>query len=193
MEDTQDTNIERMTSFIQLEAQEKANEIRIKSIEDYNTEKAKLVRAETEDIEANYETKLKELEIEFITKIGEIKNKYNMEFHKKKAEIARDFMILVQEECKKKPLSKEMAEECFDRVDDSELYAYCLKSDKDVVKAIIKERKLDCEIKEMDVNNIGGIIVESRNGETVCDNSYLKRCEVVRERYFCEIANELFK
>jgi V-type H+-transporting ATPase subunit E len=49
-----------MTAFIDQEAKEKANEIRIKADDEFAIEKAKLVRQETAAIDSSYEKKFKQ-------------------------------------------------------------------------------------------------------------------------------------
>lgn len=49
-----------MTAFIKQEADEKANEIRIKAEEEFAIEKSKLVRQETSAIDSSYEKKFKQ-------------------------------------------------------------------------------------------------------------------------------------
>jgi len=56
--------MEKMVSFIKQEAQEKAREIKIKADEEFNIEKAKIVRQETIAIEAFYQKKAKQAEIQ---------------------------------------------------------------------------------------------------------------------------------
>ncbi|KAJ1552234.1 V-ATPase V1 sector subunit E, partial [Cladochytrium tenue] len=53
----------KMVSFIKQEALEKAREIKVKADEEFNIEKAKLVRQETVAIEAFYQKKLKQAEV----------------------------------------------------------------------------------------------------------------------------------
>ncbi|KAJ3128664.1 V-ATPase V1 sector subunit E [Nowakowskiella sp. JEL0407] len=54
----------KMVAFIKQEAQEKAREIKVKADEEFNIEKAKLVRQETIAIEAFYQKKTKQAEIQ---------------------------------------------------------------------------------------------------------------------------------
>ncbi|ORX81355.1 vacuolar ATP synthase subunit E [Anaeromyces robustus] len=56
--------MEKMVSFIKQEANEKAREIKIKADEEFNIEKAKIVRQETINIEAFYQKKAKQAEIQ---------------------------------------------------------------------------------------------------------------------------------
>ncbi|XP_006456053.1 hypothetical protein AGABI2DRAFT_195316 [Agaricus bisporus var. bisporus H97] len=57
------SEMNKMTAFIQQEAQEKGREIRIKADEEFAIEKAKLVRQEQQAIDAQYEKKRKGVEV----------------------------------------------------------------------------------------------------------------------------------
>lgn len=52
-----------MTAFIKQEAEEKGREIEIKADEEFNIEKAKLVRQETQSIDTTYEKKFKQAQM----------------------------------------------------------------------------------------------------------------------------------
>jgi len=55
--------MKKMVTFILQEASEKAKEIRIKADEEFNIEKAKLVRQETTAIETNFSKRLGQAEV----------------------------------------------------------------------------------------------------------------------------------
>lgn len=61
MSDDQVANeLRKMTAFIRQEALEKAREIQLKADEEFSIEKSKLVRSETQRIDAEYEKKFKQ-------------------------------------------------------------------------------------------------------------------------------------
>lgn len=55
-----DNELRKMTAFIKQEAMEKAREIEIKANEEFEIEKSKLVRQETDAIDTQYEKKFKQ-------------------------------------------------------------------------------------------------------------------------------------
>merc|ERR1712000_567416 len=55
-----DNELRKMTAFIKQEAMEKSREIEIKANEEFEIEKSKLVRQETDSIDAQYEKKFKQ-------------------------------------------------------------------------------------------------------------------------------------
>ena len=62
-DDEASKEMKKMVTFILQEANEKAKEIRIKADEEFNIEKAKLVRQETTSIESNYIKKLTQVDV----------------------------------------------------------------------------------------------------------------------------------
>ena len=62
-DDEVQSEMKKMVAFIKQEAIEKAREIQVKADEEFNIEKAKLVRQETIALEAQYEKKVKQEEI----------------------------------------------------------------------------------------------------------------------------------
>jgi V-type H+-transporting ATPase subunit E len=62
-DDEASKEMKKMVTFILQEANEKAKEIRIKADEEFNIEKAKLVRQETISIESNYIRKLNQVDV----------------------------------------------------------------------------------------------------------------------------------
>ena len=55
--------MKKMVAFIMQEAAEKSREINVKADEEFNIEKAKLVRQETTAIEQQFERKIKQAEV----------------------------------------------------------------------------------------------------------------------------------
>ncbi|KAJ1981593.1 V-ATPase V1 sector subunit E [Dimargaris verticillata] len=58
------SEMRKMVAFIKQEALEKAREIKVKADEEFNIEKAKLVRQESVNIETNFERKVKQVEVQ---------------------------------------------------------------------------------------------------------------------------------
>ncbi|CAG8438587.1 12821_t:CDS:2 [Dentiscutata heterogama] len=63
-DDEVSNEMSKMVAFINQEALEKATEIKVKADEEFNIEKAKLVRQESINIEATYQRKIKQAEIQ---------------------------------------------------------------------------------------------------------------------------------
>lgn len=179
----QETNIDKMTEFIKHEASQKIKELTIKSEEEYNTEKAKIVKQETEKIEKDYLKKLKEEEIRFTCKISEIKNKYSMAYLNFKDQLINEILEEVKIKLKTQKTTKEMVDEAIEKFDE-DVIVYC--NDTELVK------RKNLKVKPLDDSFIGGIIVENLSGNIRCDNSFLERMVVFKERNLNFLSKKLF-
>ena len=57
------TELKKMVAFIRQEAVEKAREIQVKADEEFDIEKAKIVRQEGMNLDSQYEKKMKQVEV----------------------------------------------------------------------------------------------------------------------------------
>jgi len=62
-DDEASKEMKKMVTFIMQEAKEKAREINVKADEEFNIEKAKLVRQETINVETLFERKMKQADV----------------------------------------------------------------------------------------------------------------------------------
>ncbi|GAA6052953.1 hypothetical protein JCM3770_006754 [Rhodotorula araucariae] len=76
-----------LTAFIKQEALEKAREIKVKADEEFAIEKGKIVRQESANIDANFERKKKQAEIEKKISISNQNNKARLQLLEKREEL----------------------------------------------------------------------------------------------------------
>ncbi|GAA5900081.1 hypothetical protein JCM6882_002609 [Rhodosporidiobolus microsporus] len=78
------SEMRKMTAFIKQEALEKAREIKVKADEEFAIEKGKIVRQESANIDANFERKKKQAEIEKKIAISNQNNKARLQLLEKR-------------------------------------------------------------------------------------------------------------
>ncbi|GAA6012819.1 hypothetical protein JCM10207_005373 [Rhodosporidiobolus poonsookiae] len=81
------SEMRKMTAFIKQEALEKAREIKVKADEEFAIEKGKIVRQESANIDANFEKKKKQAEIEKKIAISNQNNKARLQLLEKREEL----------------------------------------------------------------------------------------------------------
>ncbi|BGP51200.1 V-ATPase V1 sector subunit E [Rhodotorula kratochvilovae] len=81
------SEMRKMTAFIKQEALEKAREIKVKADEEFAIEKGKIVRQESANIDANFERKKKQAEIEKKIAISNQNNKARLQLLEKREEL----------------------------------------------------------------------------------------------------------
>lgn len=186
--ETHQNNIEKMTAFIFHEAKEKADEIRIKAHEEYNIEKAKIVKQESEKVERSHLHRIKETEIQFKRDIGMLKARSKMDYMRKKMGIVNDVFDKAGQRLAGMKADQDLLDQALDSIENEDVIIYC----NDSVK-VGRDRKVKHEMRPLDKSFIGGVVIESRDGMTKCDNSFRARLKIFRGSFMDLVANRLFK
>lgn len=186
--DQEKATIDKMITFIYFEAKEKINELKIKALQDYNTEKSRLIK-EASDIE---EIKLKkltdEIRISRIKNLSDVKMQYKLKLSQKKLEKVNLLFNKAEERLKNVRLSQNLIIETLKNVEGDNLIAYLLPEDQNRIQTSrIKT------IRDLDPSFLGGIILTNEDESEIVDNSFLKRLETVRLIKMPEICSKLFK
>ncbi|KAF4418011.1 v-type proton ATPase subunit E [Fusarium mundagurra] len=205
--------LSKMTAFIKQEAMEKAREIEIKANEEFEIEKSKLVRQETDAIDSQYEKKFKQATMSQQITRSTVANKTRLkvlgarqelldnifeEAQKKLAEGAKD-------KGKYQKALKGLLLEGFYALDEPELQVRARKKDYDVVKKAIEEaakefkkelgKDITAKIQEDDPlpeGIAGGVVVISGSGKIDIDNTFEARLRLLEESAAPAVREALF-
>lgn len=202
-----------MKAFIEKEAQEKAKEIRVKADEEYEIEKAQIVRFETAAIDAAHAQRLKKaLLAQQITK-STIGNKTRLRVLGEKEQAVNDVFDLARSQLASiskdaatyKPILEKLIEEGVLTILEPKVTVTVRKADVDVAKlaaetaakefagkagfdvaiAVDEELFLDADI-------AGGVVVRNGLGKIEVDNTLEKRLGLLAEEALPAIRLELF-
>ncbi|EKJ71933.1 hypothetical protein NXS19_005334 [Fusarium pseudograminearum] len=205
--------LSKMTAFIKQEAMEKAREIEIKANEEFEIEKSKLVRQETDAIDSQYEKKFKQATMSQQITRSTVSNKTRLkvlgsrqemldnifeEAQKKLAEGAKD-------KAKYQKALKGLLLEGFFALNEPELQVRARKKDYDVVKKAIEEASKDfkkelgkditAKIQEDDPlpeGIAGGVFIISGSGKIDIDNTFEARLKLLEESAAPAVREALF-
>ncbi|CAF3482670.1 V-ATPase V1 sector subunit E [Fusarium graminearum] len=205
--------LSKMTAFIKQEAMEKAREIEIKANEEFEIEKSKLVRQETDAIDSQYEKKFKQATMSQQITRSTVSNKTRLkvlgsrqemldnifeEAQKKLAEGAKD-------KAKYQKALKGLLLEGFFALNEPELQVRARKKDYDVVKKAIEEAAKDfkkelgkditAKIQEDDPlpeGIAGGVFIISGSGKIDIDNTFEARLKLLEESAAPAVREALF-
>ncbi|KAF4971093.1 hypothetical protein FSARC_1984 [Fusarium sarcochroum] len=205
--------LSKMTAFIKQEAMEKAREIEIKANEEFEIEKSKLVRQETDAIDSQYEKKFKQATMSQQITRSTVANKTRLkvlgsrqelldnifeEAQKKLAEGAKD-------KAKYQKALKGLLLEGFYALNEPELQVRSRKKDFDVVKKAIeeaakefkKELGKDVTAKLQEENPLpeeiaGGVAIINGNGKIDIDNTFEARLKLLEESAAPAVREALF-
>ncbi|KAM0200079.1 hypothetical protein ACHAPA_007013 [Fusarium lateritium] len=205
--------LSKMTAFIKQEAMEKAREIEIKANEEFEIEKSKLVRQETDAIDTQYEKKFKQATMSQQITRSTVSNKTRLkvlgarqemldnifeEAQKKLAEGAKD-------KGKYQKALKGLLLEGFYALNEPELQVRSRKKDYDVVKKAIEEaakefkkelgKDITAKIQEDDPlpeGIAGGVSIISGSGKIEIDNTFEARLRLLEESAAPAVREALF-
>ncbi|KAF4994416.1 hypothetical protein FGRMN_5835 [Fusarium graminum] len=205
--------LSKMTAFIKQEAMEKAREIEIKANEEFEIEKSKLVRQETDAIDTQYEKKFKQATMSQQITRSTVSNKTRLkvlgsrqemldnifeEAQKKLAEGAKD-------KGKYQKALKGLLLEGFYALNEPELQVRSRKKDFDVVKKAIEEaakefkkelgKDVTAKIQEDDPlpeGIAGGVTIISGSGKIEIDNTFEARLRLLEESAAPAVREALF-
>ncbi|KAF5140886.1 v-type proton atpase subunit e [Vairimorpha ceranae] len=188
MEKLPNKDIERMITFIKHEAEEKVKEIEIKAIQEYNIEKARLVKQEVDTVEKDFKNKQKNLEIRKLCEESNIINKYKLQYTNQKNNILTEIFNDLEKQSSSEKLTEDLLQEAVNKINSKDFTVMCLERDKKVVRKVLG----NVEIKELPVFALGGVIIVSRDKKLVIDNSYKSRIESIKKYYCNELNNFIF-
>lgn len=208
-----ESELRKMMLFIKQEAMEKAREIEIKADEEFEIEKSKLVRQETDSIDSQYEKKFKQATMSQQTTRSTVANKTRLKVlgarqemldnifedaHKKLAEGAKD-------KGKYQKVLKGLLLEGFYALNESELQVRSRKKDFDVVKKAIDEaskefkkqlnKEVTVKLQENDPlpeGISGGVSVLSGDGKIEIDNTFEARLRLLENSAGPAVRESLF-
>ncbi|KAJ3216691.1 V-ATPase V1 sector subunit E [Dinochytrium kinnereticum] len=203
----------KMVSFIKQEALEKAREIKVKADEEFNIEKAKLVRQETIAIEAFYQKKIKQAEVSRKISHSNHVNKNRLRLLQARQQVmeelfaeARSLLSTISSDpTKYHALLKDLLLQSFYQLMDDNVAVQCRKQDVPAVQKAIEEAKavytktLGSPIKaEIDNSAFlpdssgGGVIVSATGGRIRVSNTLESRLDILGDAMLPDIRILLF-
>ncbi|KAJ3105534.1 hypothetical protein HDU97_008013 [Phlyctochytrium planicorne] len=190
----------KMVSFIKQEALEKAREIKVKADEEFNIEKAKLVRQETIAIEAFYQKKIKQAEVARKIAHSNHVNKNRLRLLQARQQIldelfaeARNKLLTISSDPSKyQALLKDLLLQAFYQLMEEKIVIQCRKADHAIVQSALEEAKtaytkaLNKPLKaEIDSSNAlpeksaGGVVVSAFEGRIRVSNTLESRLDIL--------------
>lgn len=142
-----DNELRKMTAFIKQEAMEKAREIEIKANEEFEIEKSKLVRQETDAIDTQYEKKFKQATMSQQITRSTVANKTRLKVLGARQELLdgifdearRQLAEVVKDGARYQKTLNGLVLEGFFAMNEPELQIRAKKADYDAVKKAIEE------------------------------------------------------
>lgn len=204
--------LNKMQAFIRKEAEEKAKEIQLKADQEYEIEKTGIVRNETNNIDANFEEKLKKASLRQQITRSTIANKMRLKvlsareesleriFESTKEELGN----LAKKEKQYRPVLRSLILEASLKLLEDTVVVRVAKRDQKLAESliddVIREYKelanRDLTIKVSDAflsdDTVGGVVVTSEDGKIEVNNTLEERLKLLSEEALPAIRLELF-
>ncbi|CCO32786.1 V-type proton ATPase subunit E 1 OS=Bos taurus GN=ATP6V1E1 PE=2 SV=1 [Rhizoctonia solani AG-1 IB] len=203
--------LNKMVAFIRQEAMEKAREIKVKADEDFNIEKAKIVRAETLAIDAEYAKKRKQAETALKIAQSTQTNKSRLKLLHAREQYLSDLFTnarnqlleLSKDEQKYEDLLKGIIVQGLLSLLEPSATVSAREKDVALVEKAIQAAQAeykeisgrDVEVKvetDLPENSAGGVRLISGNRRITIDNTLDERLRLLEDRMLPEIRTDLF-
>ncbi|KAF2965410.1 hypothetical protein GQX73_g8159 [Xylaria multiplex] len=205
--------LRKMTAFIKQEAIEKAREIEIKAMEEFSIEKSKLVREETDAIDATYTKKFKQASMTQQITRSTVANKTRLRVLGARQELlddifdqaAKKLADAAKDKGKYQTVLKGLLLEGMYALNEDEVSVRARKADNDVVKKAAKQAeeeyqketgksskvKLD-EQDPLPSESSGGIFIVGGNGKIEINNTFEERLRLLQSSALPAVRKALF-
>ncbi|KND87371.1 V-type proton ATPase subunit E [Tolypocladium ophioglossoides CBS 100239] len=208
-----DNELRKMTAFIKQEAMEKAREIEIKANEEFEIEKSKLVRQETDAIDSQYEKKFKQATMSQQISRSTVSNKTRLKVLGARQELLDSIFEDAEnkladgakDEAKYQKVLKGLILQGFYTMNEPELQLRARKKDYDVVKKAAEEaakeykkqvgKDIEGKIHEehpLPDGLSGGVIIVGGGGKIDINNTFEARLELLKEAAAPAMRESLF-
>ncbi|PVU93494.1 hypothetical protein BB559_003246 [Furculomyces boomerangus] len=207
------SEMKKMTAFIRQEAFEKAREIKAKADEEFNIEKAKIVRQDSVNVEKAFERKVKQAEFNKRITTSNLINKCRLQLLQKRQEMLNNlfeeafnnFENIRANSDEYKRLLKEISIQALIQLSEENAIIYVLKSDIQTMESILslisseyttttgKSIKLTLDQRSFLSEDCGGGVVVSSPGNKIqVDNTLRSRLNICSEEMLPQIRVALF-
>ncbi|KAJ2355763.1 V-ATPase V1 sector subunit E [Coemansia erecta] len=207
------SEMNKMVAFIRQEAMEKAREIKVKADEEFNIEKAKLVRQESINVEEQYRRKVKQVEVKQRILTSTLINKSRLEILQQRQEMLNSVFAEAQRALAQVPDDKDkygellvsLCAQAFLQLNDTSASVRGRKADLELIKSIVpkaaalyKEKSgkdIDVTVVDNDPladSTLGGVRVSTLADRITVDNTLQARLDLSSDRMLPQLRDTLF-
>ncbi|KAL7749410.1 V-ATPase V1 sector subunit E [Sorochytrium milnesiophthora] len=207
------TEMNKMVAFIKQEALEKAKEIKIKADEEFNIEKAKLVRQELGNIDALFQKKIKQADVQKKISQSNYINKARLRVLQARQDSLQQLFTDARQTLKQvvadqslyRNLLRDLLVQGFFQLMEPEVTIQCRASDLPLVQSVLGEaaqiyssaarQPINPVIDQsapMAESELGGVVLSAHSGRIKVLNSLEHRLEIASEQMLPEFRVKLY-
>lgn len=192
MEELSITDLNRMMQAIQHECSIRIREIKLEALQEYNLLKSEIITSKEKQLSIEFKKKLKDIKKEQDKEESNI----NQNFKLKVNLLKENLMNTVVEELKKtvqeRQITTFLLKQIVNKIKSGTFYAFCFERDEETVERILNESNITYEIRRLPEEALGGIILCSKDGKEIWDNTFETRINILLENNLDKISKEFF-
>ncbi|KAF9112096.1 V-ATPase V1 sector subunit E [Mortierella sp. AM989] len=206
------SEMKKMVAFIKQEALEKAREIKVKADEEFNIEKAKLVRQEAISIDAAYQRKIKQADVQRRIAQSNNINKSRMTLLVARQQMLDDLfnetrnrlMDITKDAARYEKFLADALVQALFRLLENTVTVQLRKADKATIEKLLPDvearyeeatkQKITIELLDdyLPADSAGGVIVAGNGGKIKCNNTPEARLAILEESMLPDVRTMLF-
>ncbi|ORD94173.1 hypothetical protein ECANGB1_1088 [Enterospora canceri] len=190
MPSMESADLKRMILAIEHECDVEIKRIMQETRDEYNRVRNEVVAELTKALSKKYDQKVKQAEKTRQIQESRLRNESNKKYAIAKYTKVDLFIERIRHELRNESLSKRIYKKTLKKMEISETskehILFCNKKDSSNVRLFFNG-----EIREMPKSGLGGVVICSRNGSILCDNSFSTRLETFLQTYMSTIRNHI--
>lgn len=191
------TDLNRMVLAIEQEVQAHIKELRVETIQLYNSLKARYIEAGVRVADEARRQRAQDAAERRARAEGALRNALRKRVEAARGSKIQEVMAGAADALRRYPLAPLLLEQCVGRVEASTLqdcYVFCAERDAGSVRAFFteKHREVSFEVRKLPEAALGGVILLAKTGREICDNSFQTRLKIFQERHLKDVAKILF-
>jgi len=189
MENVTVSDLSRMMHAIEHECAIRVRELRLEAADEYNMIKSDLIIKRERDLQR-----------EFLRRSAEVKKKERKEesrerqAHRMRIESLKSGLFDQMMQCVREAVQLEgFSHTLLEGIEINDMIVFVEDRDSSRVRSMLGSKNIEYELRRMPVEGMGGVIVCSRNGKEIWDNSFETRINVFIDRHADKINRMVFK
>ena len=192
MDELSVTDLNRMIQAIQHECGIRIREIKLEALQEYNLIKSEIITTKEKQLSIDLKGKLKEIKIQQDKEESNINQDFKLKVNEVKENIVNMVFDNLRQIVQEKEASVDLINQITSKVKKGSFYVFCFGRDRESIENALKKTNISYEIKQLPDEALGGIILCSRDGKEIWDNTFETRINILLEQKMDEINKELF-
>ncbi|ELA41478.1 uncharacterized protein VICG_01462 [Vittaforma corneae ATCC 50505] len=186
-------DLNRMIMAIDHECCIKVKEIRLEASEEYNRIKNELITSRKIGLEREFAKETKEIAKRQLREESKLRQHHKLKIEELKAALLEEIVQNVREAVQKLSFDESILQSVLEKISINEIFVFVDQRDIAETKKILSRSNVKYEIKQMPIEGLGGVIVCSKDGREIWDNSFETRINILIETHADKLNTMVFE